>query len=41
VLVGAALADAAAGDPRFTAQLRYAAAPFEVSYFVATWTLAH
>ena len=42
VLAGAALADADT-DPRdsdFTADLRYAAAPFEVSYFVATWTLA-
>jgi hypothetical protein len=37
VLAGAALA----ADLRFTASLRYAAAPFEVSYFVATWTLAH
>jgi hypothetical protein len=30
------LAGAAAGDP-FDAQLHYAAAPFEVTYFVASW----
>jgi hypothetical protein len=42
VLAGAALADAETdSDARFTARLRYAAVPFEVSYFVATWTLAH
>ena len=35
VLAGAASAGA------FTADLRYAAAPFEVSYYVATWMLAH
>ena len=35
VLAGAASADA------FTADLRYAAAPFEVSYYVATWVRAH
>ena len=35
VLAGAA----SAGD--FTADLRYAAAPFEVSYYVATWMRAH
>ena len=40
VLAGAALADADLGDSRFAAQLRYAGAPFEVSYFVATWRLA-
>jgi hypothetical protein len=40
VLAGAALADADLGDPRFTARLRYAGAPFEVSYFVATLRLA-
>jgi hypothetical protein len=34
------LAGAAAHDP-FTAELHYAAAPFEVSYFVATWRPAH
>jgi hypothetical protein len=34
VLAGSALAGA---GPRFTAHLRYAKAPFEVSYFVATW----
>jgi len=34
------LAGAAAHDP-FTAELHYAAAPFEVSYFVATWRRAH
>lgn len=33
-------ADPAAMDSRFTAVLRYAAAPFEVSYYVATWMLA-
>jgi hypothetical protein len=33
VLAGAALAD----DSVFTASVRYAAAPFEVSYYVATW----
>jgi hypothetical protein len=41
VLAGAALADAD-GDPsdaRFAARLRYADAPFEVTYFVATWRL--
>ena len=25
----------------FTADLRYAAAPFEVSYYVASWVRAH
>jgi hypothetical protein len=35
VLAGAASAGA------FTANLRYAAAPFEVSYYVATWMRAH
>jgi len=44
VLAGAALADADAdphpGDARFASALRYAAAPFEVSYYVATWLLA-
>jgi len=35
VLAGAASAGA------FTADLRYAAAPFEVSYYVATWMRAH
>jgi hypothetical protein len=37
------LAGAASGAPRggFTADLRYAAAPFEVSYYVATWLRAH
>ena len=35
VLAGAASAGA------FTADLRYAAAPFEVSYYVATWAQAH
>ena len=35
VLAGAASAGA------FTADLRYAAAPFEVSYYVATWVRAH
>jgi hypothetical protein len=40
VLAGAALADADPGDARFAARLRYAGAPFEVSYFVATWTLS-
>jgi hypothetical protein len=35
VLAGAASAGA------FTADLRYAAAPFEVSYYVATWIRAH
>jgi hypothetical protein len=35
VLAGAASAGA------FTAELRYAAAPFEVSYYVATWVRAH
>jgi hypothetical protein len=35
VLAGAASAGA------FTAGLRYAAAPFEVSYYVATWVRAH
>jgi len=35
VLAGAASAGA------FTADLRYAAAPFEVSYYVATWERAH
>jgi hypothetical protein len=33
------LAGASAGA--FTAELRYAAAPFEVSYYVATWVRAH
>jgi hypothetical protein len=40
VLAGAALADADPGDARFSAHLRHAGAPFEVSYFVATWSLA-
>ncbi|MGD0604854.1 MAG: hypothetical protein ABSA53_14785 [Streptosporangiaceae bacterium] len=31
----------AAGRPEFTATLAYAAAPFEVSYVVATWRRAH
>ena len=35
VLAGAASAGA------FTADLRYTAAPFEVSYYVATWMRAH
>src|SRR6185312_6774383 len=35
VLAGAASAGS------FTADLRYAAAPFEVSYYVATWVRAH
>jgi hypothetical protein len=35
VLAGAASAGA------FTADLRYAAAPFEVSYYAATWVRAH
>ena len=35
VLAGAASAGA------FTADLRYAAAPFEVSYYVTTWMRAH
>jgi len=40
VLAGAVLADADAdGDTRFTAGVRYAAAPFEVSYYIATWSL--
>jgi hypothetical protein len=34
------LAGAASAGP-FTANLRYAAAPFEVSYYVATWVRAH
>lgn len=34
------LAGAAAHD-RFAAELRYAAAPFEVTYFVASWRRAH
>lgn len=34
------LAGAAAGGA-FTANLRYAAAPFEVSYYVASWVRAH
>jgi hypothetical protein len=34
------LAGAASGGA-FTADLRYAAAPFEVSYYVATWMRAH
>ena len=34
------LAGAASGGD-FTADLRYAAAPFEVSYYVATWMRAH
>ena len=34
------LAGAASGGA-FTADLRYAAAPFEVSYYVATWVRAH
>jgi hypothetical protein len=38
VLAGAA---AASGDGAFAADLRYAAAPFEVSYYVATWMRAH
>jgi hypothetical protein len=37
VLAGAALADADLGD--FTGSVRYAAAPFEVSYYVATLRL--
>jgi hypothetical protein len=40
VLAGAALADADPGDQRFTARLGYSGAPFEVSYFVASWRLA-
>lgn len=42
VLAGAALADAdpVPLDERFTARLRYAAAPFEVSYFVADMRLS-
>jgi hypothetical protein len=40
VLAGAALVDADPGDARFSTQLRYAGAPFEVTYFVATWTVA-
>jgi hypothetical protein len=36
VLAGAVLAD----DSVFAASVRYAAAPFEVSYYVATWQLA-
>jgi len=35
VLVGAAFRGF------FAADLRYAAAPFEVSYYVATWVRAH
>jgi hypothetical protein len=31
----------AASPGAFTAELRYAAAPFEVSYYVATWVRAH
>ena len=31
----------AASRGAFTADLRYAAAPFEVSYYVATWLRAH
>ena len=31
----------AASRGAFTADLRYAAAPFEVSYYVATWVRAH
>jgi hypothetical protein len=31
----------AASQAAFTADLRYAAAPFEVSYYVATWVRAH
>jgi len=31
----------AASQGAFTADLRYAAAPFEVSYYVATWVRAH
>ena len=31
----------AASSGAFTADLRYAAAPFEVSYYVATWVRAH
>ena len=31
----------AASPGAFTANLRYAAAPFEVSYYVATWVRAH
>ena len=34
------LAGAASRCP-FAAGLRYAAAPFEVSYYVATWVRAH
>jgi hypothetical protein len=40
VLAGAALADADHGDSRFASRLLYAGAPFEVSYFVATWRLS-
>jgi hypothetical protein len=35
------LAGAADQGGAFTAELRYAAAPFEVSYYVATWVRAH
>jgi hypothetical protein len=35
------LAGAADQGGAFTADLRYAAAPFEVSYYVATWVRAH
>ena len=31
----------AASSGAFAADLRYAAAPFEVSYYVATWVRAH
>jgi hypothetical protein len=31
----------AASSGAFTADLRYAAAPFEVSYYIATWVRAH
>ena len=41
VLAGAASCGGeSAGPGAFAADLRYAAAPFEVSYFVATWRLA-
>jgi hypothetical protein len=42
VLAGAVLASsvpAGPGDGRFAARLRYAGAPFEVSFYVASWTL--
>ena len=43
VLAGAAAGTVspAAQAGGFTARLRYAAAPFEVSYYVATWVRAH